>query len=549
MLTNRLVAPAATTGAAQVQCNNSVFTLTGNNPAPGTGLWTYVSGFAGASITAPTLFNTTVTGLTAGNTVTYQWTISNGSCPSTNASITLTNNATPPVADAGVDIDQCNNAVFTLAGNNPAPGTGAWTYVSGFAGASVTSPALFNSGVTGLTAGNSVTFRWTISSPTCANTFDDVMLTNRLVAPAATTGAAQVQCNNSVFTLTGNNPAPGTGLWTYVSGFAGASITAPTLFNTTVTGLTAGNTVTYQWTISNGSCPSTNASITLTNNATPPVADAGVDIDQCTNGNFTLGGNSPVPGSGTWTNIGGFAGVNIITPGSPSSAVTNLPAGQTVTLRWTITNGSCAATSDDVTLTNRALANPADAGTDQSQCNNTIFTLAGNDPSPGTGLWTVTVGSAVITAPNLYNTTVTSVAPGTSATLQWTISNGSCLSTNDIVILTNDAPPPVAAAGPDIDQCGVPNFTLAGNAPAPGTNIDNLGGYVGVVITTPSSATTTVTGLPVGNNVTLRWTITNGSCSTTFDDVTLTNRTAPAAATAGPKSRPLQHEYFHIGWK
>ncbi|MFG6688077.1 T9SS type A sorting domain-containing protein, partial [Mariniflexile sp. HNIBRBA6329] len=54
-------------------------------------------------------------------------------------------------------------------------------------------------------------------------------------------------------------------------------------------------------------------------------------------------------------------------------------------------------------------------------------------------------------------------------------------------------------------------------------------------ITTPTSATTTVTGVPVGTSATLRWTLTNPSNSncTDSDDVSLTNNIVPNCSITG----------------
>lgn len=62
---------------------------------------------------------------------------------------------------------------------------------------------------------------------------------------------------------------------------------------------------------------------------------------------FTLAGNTPSVGTGIWTLVSGDAG--IVTPLSATSAV-SMPVG-TATLRWSITNGVCAASSSDVVLT------------------------------------------------------------------------------------------------------------------------------------------------------------------------------------------------------
>src|SRR5437879_8184222 len=97
--------------------------------------------------------------------------------------VLLTNNAAVTVAAAGSDIIQCNTSSFTLAGNSPTTGTGAWSVFGVNPGITITTPSANNSGVTGLTGGNTVTLRWTISNGVCTSSSDDVVLTND--APAA----------------------------------------------------------------------------------------------------------------------------------------------------------------------------------------------------------------------------------------------------------------------------------------------------------------------------------------------------------------------------
>ncbi|MEI7898474.1 MAG: invasin domain 3-containing protein, partial [bacterium] len=260
---------------------------------------------------------------------------------------------------------------------------------------------------------------------------------------------------------------------------------------------------------------------TTTSTITYQVSNAGPDQSKCNNSTFTLAGNAALtPGVGTWSVVSGTGSVTSIN--SATSGVTGVTAGSITALRWTIVNGSCT-TSDDVSLFN---APAAAAGTDQTQCNNSTFTLAGNAASPGTGTWTIISGPGTITSSNSATSTVTGVTAGGTTTLRWTVVIGSCNTTDD-VILTNA---PDANAGPDQFQCdGTTDFTLAGNAAAPGvgtwTKISGDGAIV-----SPNSAVSDVTGVPVGTTTVLRWTIVNGSCSSS-DDITLWNAaTADAGA-------------------
>src|SRR5439155_1658282 len=94
-------------------------------------------------------------------------------------------------------------------------------------------------------------------------------------------------------------------------------------------------------------------------------------------------------------------------------------------------------------------------------------------------------------------------------TFVWTISNLSCPSSRDTVVITRDAPPTTANAGPDETVCST-IATLAGNTPTVG-----VGAWTVIAgsasVTTPGDPTSGVTALSVGAN-TLVWTVTNGSC-------------------------------------
>jgi uncharacterized protein (TIGR02145 family) len=96
--------------------------------------------------------------------------------------------------------------------------------------------------------------------------------------------------------------------------------------------------------------PATSSAITMTVNAPPTTANAGADINPtCGVSTATLAGNTPTVGTGTWSVVSGAA--TITTPTSPTSGVTGLAVPGTATLRWTISNSPCAASTDDVVIT------------------------------------------------------------------------------------------------------------------------------------------------------------------------------------------------------
>src|SRR5678809_376747 len=246
----------------------------------------------------------------------------------------------------------------------------------------------------------------------------------------------------------------------------------------------------------------------------------------------TLAANAPTIGTGAWSIVSG-AGGTVTTPTSATSTFLGT-AGTTYTLRWTISNSPCAASTDDVVITFNQIPTTANAGADQtgaSTCGLTSVTLAGNTPAVGTGLWTIVSGAGgTIATPTSPTSTFTGVA-GTTYTLRWTISNAPCTASINDVVITFNQNPTAANAGPDQNLCAT-TATMAGNIATVGTGTWTLVSGAGT-ITTPGSPTSTITALGVGPNV-FRWTITNAPCTASFDEVTITRVAATTTANAGP---------------
>lgn len=157
------------------------------------------------------------------------------------------------------------------------------------------------------------------------------------------TSASTDMCAGDVRTLTATpapvgSAMPNSGdLGTFSgTGVSGATFTAPT---------PAGASATYSLTYTFGYC-STTQDITVFN--APSTADAGLDQPEVCGTSTTLQGNTPAIGTGTWSVVSGTG--TLSNPNDPNSTITGLIPGSTVTLSWTITNGPCSASSDNVTL-------------------------------------------------------------------------------------------------------------------------------------------------------------------------------------------------------
>jgi len=516
--------------------------------APAQGTWVLVSG--AGSITNVNSANTTITGLAVGENV-FRWTISNGPCPVNPPSDLVSifiYDANAPAANAGIDQQLCTpNTSTLLTANAPVfPATGQWTLVGG--SGTFANPANPNTAVSGLGLGVN-TFRWTLTNGPCANpvTQDEVSVTVYSAANAvANAGPDQDLCTPvSSTTLAGSAIiSPATGTWTLISG--SGTIVSPNDPATQITGLAVGDNI-FRWTVQNGPCtnPVTQDEVRIrVYNGNNPVANAGPDQELCSNANSTVlaGSNILLPAMGTWTLVSG--GGTLVTPNSPTTAVTGLPVGVNI-FRWSVSNGPCANgnTQDEVTITVYDAAHPAaTVSADQSICVPTsanIVTVTGSTPvAPATGGWTVISGSGTITSPNSPTTTITDMGFGVNV-FQWTISNGPCNfpgNSAQVVISVFNASMPTADAGPDQSLCTpITATTLAGSALiAPGTGQWTLVSGTGTFADATDPGTT-VSGLSLGANV-FRWSVNNGPCAAISSDevtISLFNGSAQQAA-AGP---------------
>ncbi|MFM9972927.1 MAG: PKD domain-containing protein, partial [Burkholderiales bacterium] len=517
--------PDANAGPDQELCTPATSTALAGSAVtfPASGAWSVVQGtgtFGDASDP-----NTTVSGLSVGENI-FEWTVDNGPCANgitaDQVSIFLfdENNA---AADAGDDQEICTPlSTVTMTGSAVIfPANGTWTLVSG--AGSITDANDPNTGITGLTVGESV-FAWTVSNGPCANgiTSDTMSVfvfdANNAIADA---GADQELCTPTTSTTLAGSAVtfPAVGTWSVAQGTGVfADVNDP---NTTVSGLTVGENI-FQWIVSNGPCadPLTTDLVSVflfdENN---PVADAGPDQELCTPNTSTIMQGSSVifPASGTWTLVSGSGSITDVN--DPQTSVTGLAVGANV-FAWTVSNGPCAnpITTDEVTIFLFDENNPgANAGPDQELCTPASSTnLAGSAVIfPAVGTWTLVGGTGSITDPNDPNSEVTGLSVGANI-FEWTVSNGPCangITTDQVSIFVFDANNPVADAGPDQEHCTpVSDATLAGSTvifPAVGTwtLVSGTG-----TIANANDPASTVSGLTIGENI-FAWTVSNGPCA------------------------------------
>ncbi|MBS1617676.1 MAG: SprB repeat-containing protein, partial [Bacteroidetes bacterium] len=512
----------ATVGGTQSVCGLVSNGLGGNTPTTGTGTWTKTSGPGTVTFSNANTGNATAT-VSAYGTYTFQWSISNGVCSPSTASVTVTYYQTPTTATVGATQNICSSlTTASLGGNTPAVGTGTWTQLSG---PGTTTFSAVNSGSSTATASVTGTYvyTWTIANGACTPSSANVTVNYYATPTTAMVGGTQNLCGTLTSgNLGGNAPTVGTGAWSQVSGPGTTTFSNAASPSATATASAAGS-YTYRWTISNGTCTPSTADVVVNFYATPPVASvAASPLSAC--GTLTspaLGGNAAAPGTGTWSQTSGPGTTTFSNANSESSTATASVIG-TYVYTWTITNGNCAPTSANVTVTYYTAPTTATVGPNQAVCSLTSNALGGNTPSVGTGTWTQAAGPGVtfFSSVNSGSSTASVSVQGTYI-FTWTIANGPCTSSaNDTVSFYSN--PTIATVGADQKLCGtLTSNALGGNTPAIGAGTwSQIAGPGTTTFSNPNAGSSTATVSAYGV-YTYEWTISNGTCTPSTADVSV----------------------------
>ena len=288
--------------------------------------------------------------------------------------------------------------------------------------------------------------------------------------PTVNQPANQVVCNGSTAPATTfATPLPGLSFsWTNSAPSiglpAGGSGDVPAFpaVNTTGSPIVATITVTP----GSSTCSGPAKTYTITVNPTPPI-DAGPDQIICNATSVTMQAVLAPGTTGSWRQIPS-SNTTIVTPTSPTTGINGLVPNATYQFEWTVTGtGICTTVRDTVTILNRPLPSPANAGPDTLICDFvggifSSFNLQGNLPTHSweLGTWTVVNGSNTLNAnptivnPNQGNSLINGVGLGAgplqgSVTLQWSISNdGGCPATSDQLTITVVRRPTAGTLGP-----------------------------------------------------------------------------------------------------
>jgi hypothetical protein len=172
----------------------------------------------------------------------------------------------------------------------------------------------------------------------------------------------------------------------------------------------------------------------------------------------------------------------------------------------------------------------ANAGPDQTICG-TSATLAGNNPSVGTGTWTILTGTGGSFDDAANPSATFSGTQGTIYTLRWAISNAICNPSYDDVVIILSANPSLADAGSDQTICGT-SATLAAISPSAGSGSWSILNGSNGVFSNANLYNSSFTGI-TGTIYTLLWSVSNGACAVVTDTVTISFIQNPTSANAG----------------
>lgn len=286
-----------------------------------------------------------------------------GTATSSATQVTVLSNPTATITPSGATTF-CNGSSVTLTANSQT--SYLW------------STAATTQGITASTAG---TYTVTVTgSNGCTTASAPVVVTvNTSPSSVITAGGATTFCSGSSVTLSANTGTGLTYLW-----YKNAVSTGTT--TQTLVASTAGS---YTCSVTQSGCSSASNAISVSVTTPPTTSNAGADQTVCST-TAMLAGNTPVNGTGTWTLISGIG--TITSASSPTSGLTALAVGDNV-FRWTILNGTCTPSSDDVTITRTGASVPsitisASKGAVCGSGETVTFTAAPVNQGTGSYAWT-----------------------------------------------------------------------------------------------------------------------------------------------------------------
>ncbi|WP_417357249.1 PKD domain-containing protein, partial [Flavobacterium sp.] len=347
-------------------------TMAGNTPPGDVTLaewrWIYQPAGSVATIDNPTDENTTISNLTVEGLYILEWVFESASCRSLSDIVRINMYAAPSTADAGPDDAVACQQTYQTNAVAPTVGIGTWSFANPAddpSGGDVVidnpnNPVTTLSNVTTL---GTYTLTWTVTNgpftnpSLCEPSVDTVSITFNDDPPTqADAGADQKLCAVTQTNMAALPLTSGLGTWTQTSGPNTANIASPNDPATLIFDMVAG-TYEFTWTattVNNDGCSSQDTMQVIIYEA-PSSANAGPDQQIAQFSPVIMAATAPTVGSGRWTQISGPTTVGFTLNTSPTTTVTGTIAG-TYVLQWNVDNGTCDASTDQVTVEIVALA-------------------------------------------------------------------------------------------------------------------------------------------------------------------------------------------------
>jgi len=342
------VVPLPTTADAGVDISacfsSGSITITGNTPVNGTGAWSIVTGSnPGATIaTIPPALGV-LSNATPGN-YTLRWTISNDPCTPSTDDMIVTVVDLPTTANAGPDVELCNQSTAVLTGNIPSVGTGSWSLGMG-PGSPILNPIGNVLNVSNLSIPGTYTFVYTISNNPCTASADNVTVTISAPSVGGTLSGTSAVCGiNGVATMTLSGRVGNVVRWERSNDNFGTITTINNLTDTyAVSALTT--TTFFRAVVKSGSCPEAYSSTQIVQVLPAPnpgtLSILNGNFEGCGGANFgTLQVIGYVGNIIRWeSSQDGFLTINTINHNSPTYSFNNLPGA--TSFRVVVGNNVC----------------------------------------------------------------------------------------------------------------------------------------------------------------------------------------------------------------
>lgn len=154
-------------------------------------------------------------------------------------------------------------------------------------------------------------------------------------------------------------------------------------------------------------------------------------LELCSNSSALLEADPATSGTGEWSVTSGTGNFN--NEFANTTGINNIAYGTNV-YTWTISTAACGSTSDSIVVIRHEPPFPTSISADSIfTCSNEVVMLQATPATVGTGVWTVTP-QATIGNEN-SNVMFSTLSTTGYYTYTWTVSNGTCPSTSDSVVV------------------------------------------------------------------------------------------------------------------